>query len=243
MFVESQHGVEGHTKDFRVFVEGDDGVRSQDLGMVVDLCCPGSEDGDGGLLWSNSHPDGLAPWSDVVNVSSQFVGRVRKWWRSRVEKCQVVSVCRGLCVWVVWAVCNIEVVKDRRDHRALRHSEEYLFGLGEVGIVGAAGRAPAEVGGEPTYYVAVEFGVCQFVDEFVVRDAVEGFGEIHCNCGRSGRGFWLIEAFGYTCNQREQCRRRGVGALEAVLGCARRKRFLKVRKEEALKHFDAWAEE
>ena len=47
-------------------------------------------------------------------------------------------------------------------------------------VVGAGGHSTAEVAGEPTDKIRMEEGVGDFAKEKVVRNAVEGFGEINC---------------------------------------------------------------
>jgi hypothetical protein len=43
----------------------------------------------------------------------------------------------------------------------------------------------------------MEEGVGDFVEEYVVRNAVEGFGKIDCCCQGPGGGSFLIETDGY----------------------------------------------
>jgi len=68
---------------------------------------------------------------------------------------------------------------------------------GEGVVVGAGGHSTAEVAGEPTDKIRMEEGVGDFAKEKVVRNAVEGFGEINCCCYSPGGGSFLIETKGY----------------------------------------------
>ncbi len=49
-------------------------------------------------------------------------------------------------------------------------------------VVGTGGHSTPEVAGEPMDKVRMEKGVGDFVVEKVVRDAVEGFGNVDCYC-------------------------------------------------------------
>jgi len=49
-------------------------------------------------------------------------------------------------------------------------------------VVGAGGHSTAEVTGEPADKIRMEEGIGDFAKEKVVRNAVEGFGEINCGC-------------------------------------------------------------
>ena len=101
---------------------------------------------------------------------------------------------------------NIEVEKDGGDDRALGYSKEELPWLGQVRVVGAAGRTSTKVGGEPTDYIAVKFSVSQAGDEGVMRDAVESFGEINCYCRCAGRRWIPVESFSDASGEGEEGR-------------------------------------
>ena len=51
---------------------------------------------------------------------------------------------------------------------------------GEGVVVGAGGHSTTEVTGEPADKIRMEEGIGDFAEEKVVRNAVEGFGEIYC---------------------------------------------------------------
>ena len=84
------------------------------------------------------------------------------------------------------------------------NSEKELPRLRQMRVVGAAGRTPTKVGGEPTNYIAVEVSVCQAGDEGVVGDAVERFGEVDCDGRCTSRRRLLVEAFSDACGKGEE---------------------------------------
>ena len=68
---------------------------------------------------------------------------------------------------------------------------------GEGVVVGAGDHSTAEVAGEPMDKVRMEEGVGDFAEEKVVRNAVEGFGEVDSCYQGPGGGSFLIESNGY----------------------------------------------
>ena len=116
------------------------------------------------FVGSERHAILLTPREDHGNVLVKVFGRGPDF-GGGVEGIEVVSIGGGLGFRMGRDVRNKEVEKDGGDHRALRYTKAYLFRLGEPGIVGDAGCAPAKVGGEPTDYVVVEGGVGNFGKE------------------------------------------------------------------------------
>jgi len=114
-----------------------------------------------------------------------------------VEGGKIIGIGGGNCGGVLGAVGDEKIEKDGRNDCPLGDTRMDFSERGKGVVVGAGGHSTAEVTGEPADQVRMEDGVGDFAEEKVVRNAVEGFGEVDSCYQGPGGGSFLIESNGY----------------------------------------------